>query len=341
MPFLRRIPVAALLTCALGSCTTFHSTPGGPNTPGTLKKRMAQHQTVLQQTIGPRSPKEPKSMEAAARYIENNFSDMGYAVTLQPVSGAAGSKNGAICNIIVYKPGLYADNKSIVIGANYDSNGRINDGSGAALLMETARELKDIPTNHNIYFVAYANGADSAAPAVSSGAGRHAKALSEQIGPAHILGMVNLEPCHTATEGAPGHAVQPAVLFMTTPRGQEFAGRCAVPFSKSWKNQPSTVSRGASAIGGNDRHYAAMDIPTLACQCDGADDGKMDDYVQALTDMVHEMADIKADSAAPSPANAALPTPVQANKPAPPGQSSKASSHPNIAASEKTSATDR
>ena len=64
------------------------------------------------------------------------------------------------------------------MGANYDSSGRRNNGSGTALLLETARGLKDIPTNHNIYFVAYANGAEPVGKSISSGACVHAGTLS-------------------------------------------------------------------------------------------------------------------------------------------------------------------
>ena len=84
-------------------------------------------------------------MDAAAKYIAGNFSDMGYAVTMQPVSGVNVKKGAAIYNILVYKPGLYSNNQSIVVGANYDSSGQRNNGSGTALLLETARGLKDIP----------------------------------------------------------------------------------------------------------------------------------------------------------------------------------------------------
>ena len=182
-----------LLASGLSSCTLLPaSSSGGPDTPRSLGARMEKHTEVLQKDIGPRNARQPKSMEAAAKYIAGSFSDMGYAVTLQPVSGGDAKKGTAIYNVLVYKPGLYSNNQSIVVGANYDSSERLNNGSGAALLLETARGLKDIPTNHNIYFVAYANGAEPAS--ASSGASVHAKTLSGSIGAANILGMINLEP---------------------------------------------------------------------------------------------------------------------------------------------------
>lgn len=154
-----------LLASGLSSCTLLPaSSSGSPDTPRSLGARMEKHTEVLQKDIGPRNARQPKSMEAAAKYIAGSFSDMGYAVTLQPVSGGDAKKGTAIYNVLVYKPGLYSNNQSIVVGANYDSSERFNNGSGAALLLETARGLKDIPTNHNIYFVAYANGAEPHPP---------------------------------------------------------------------------------------------------------------------------------------------------------------------------------
>lgn len=191
-----------LIASALSSCTLIPSSShGGPETPRTLGARMEKHANVLQKDIGVRNARKPKSMEAAAKYIASNFSDMGYAVTLQPVAGGDAKKGTAIYNVLVYKPGLYSNNQSIVVGANYDSGEQLNNGSGTALLLETARDLKDIPTNHNIYFVAYANGAGPAGRSSSSGAYVHAKALSGSIGAANILGMINLEPQELAAGG--------------------------------------------------------------------------------------------------------------------------------------------
>ena len=172
-----------LLSTGLSSCTFLPMfSSGGQETPRTLGARMEKHTEVLQKDIGARNASQPKSMEAAAKYIAGNFSDMGYAVTMQPVSRGNVKKGAAIYNILVYKPGLYSNNQSIVVGANYDSSGRRNNGSGTALLLETARGLKDIPTNHNIYFVAYANGAEPAGKSISSGACVHAGTLSGSIG---------------------------------------------------------------------------------------------------------------------------------------------------------------
>jgi len=292
-----------LLFSGLSSCTllpVFSS--GNQETPQTLGARMEKHTEVLQKDIGARNASQPKAMEAAAKYIAGCFSDMGYAVTMQPVSGGGAKKGAAIYNILVYKPGLYSNNQSIVVGANYDSGRQHNNGSGAALLLETARSLKDIPTNRNIYFVAYANGAESAEPSSPSGACVHGTTLSGNIGAANILGMINLEPqelaaCGERKQKEPDSRHE-AVLFITTPRGREFAGQCAAPFANSWGQAPSTFHREPSALTGNDRHYAALGIPTVSCRCKyPATDTRTEEYIQALTDMIHQAA----DNATPKP----------------------------------------
>lgn len=285
-----------LMASGLPSCTLLTASSGGPETPRALGARMEKHAEVLQKDIGARNASHPKSMEAAAQYIAGSFSDMGYAVTMQPVAGGDAKKGTAIYNILVYKPGLYSNNQSIVVGANYDSGERVNNGSGAALLLETARGLKDIPTNHNIYFVAYANGAEPAGKSASSGAYVHARTLSGSIGAANILGMINLEPQKLAGGGerkqAEPASPQEAVLFMTTLRGKAFAGQCAAPFTKSWKQAPPTFHREPAAITGNDRHYAALGIPTVSCLCKyPITDPHTEEYVHALTDMIHQVAD--------------------------------------------------
>ena len=89
-----------LLSTGLSSCTFLPMfSSGGQETPRTLGARMEKHTEVLQKDIGARNASQPKSMEAAAKYIAGNFSDMGYAVTMQPVSGGNVKKGAAIYNL--------------------------------------------------------------------------------------------------------------------------------------------------------------------------------------------------------------------------------------------------
>ena len=84
------------------------------------------------------------------------------------------------------------------------------------------RQLKDIPTNHNIYFVAYANGAEPAS--ASSGASVHAKTLSGSIGAANILGTVS----YTHLDVYKRQALVPCLLLVKKAGKEECLapGRC-------------------------------------------------------------------------------------------------------------------
>ena len=115
--------------------------------------------------------------------------------------------------------------------------------------------------------------------------------------------MINLEPQKLDAGGErkqPGpEASREAVLFTTTPHGKKFAGQCAAPFTKSWEQAPTTFYREPSALTGNDRHYAVLGIPTVSCRSKyPVTDARTEEYVQALTDMIHQVA----DNDAPEPA---------------------------------------
>ena len=59
-----------LLSTGLSSCTFLPMfSSGGQETPRTLGARMEKHTEVLQKDIGARNASQPKSMEAAAKYI--------------------------------------------------------------------------------------------------------------------------------------------------------------------------------------------------------------------------------------------------------------------------------
>lgn len=275
MPHLIPCTIGALMmTAVLSSCSWLKS--GDAEEPNTPDARMAQHTKHLQHQ-GKGKVSAPGREADAAKYIASCLSDMGYAVTMQPINEGTSPKEKTKYNVLVFKPGLYSNNKSIVVGAHYASDG--NGCGSAALLLETANALKDILTNHNVYLVAYADGATAAAA--------HAQALRGRIGTSNMMGMINLEAAR-GTETASQDAVQ----FITTPGGSSFTAVCTVPFTKSWGHVPSLMKQQALHLTGNDRPYAAMGIPTLTCRYKASisapDTGN---YVQALTDMIHHVAD--------------------------------------------------
>jgi Zn-dependent M28 family amino/carboxypeptidase len=97
----------------------------------------------------------PAALEAAARYIETTFEDLGYSVAVQRIPRDARE----VRNIEVEIPGEGRRGEIIVIGAHYDSvsgaPGANDNGSGVAALIELARLLHDSKPARTVRFVAF------------------------------------------------------------------------------------------------------------------------------------------------------------------------------------------
>src|SRR5262245_56116271 len=84
----------------------------------TLSDRLTQHVDALARVIGDRNPSTRYSyLEAAARYIEATFLQLGYQPTSQ-VYSVAGKE---VRNVIAEARGARAVEQIIVVGAHYDS----------------------------------------------------------------------------------------------------------------------------------------------------------------------------------------------------------------------------
>lgn len=100
---------------------------------------------------------KPDELEASARYIEQAFAGMGYAVAAQRFqSGPA-----EVRNLEVEVSGQGRFDEIIVIGAHYDSvsgaPGANDNGSGVAAVLELARLLRTARPARTLRFVAFAN----------------------------------------------------------------------------------------------------------------------------------------------------------------------------------------
>ena len=120
-----------------------------------LADRLARHVDVLAGTIGPRHLGRPTALNDARRYIEQQFSTMGYESRRQEF--AVGAQEAA--NIEVEIPG--AEATRVVIGAHYDtvssSPGADDNASGVAALLEIARSARSHAYRRTISFVAFVN----------------------------------------------------------------------------------------------------------------------------------------------------------------------------------------
>jgi Zn-dependent M28 family amino/carboxypeptidase len=119
---------------------------GGPPPPETNEERaMAQrleaHVETLATTIGERNTRTPAALEKAARYIEAEFSRIGWP----PQSQTHFARRVEVRNIIATVVGTERPNEVCVVGAHYDSPegspGADDNASGTA----ADRGHRDLP----------------------------------------------------------------------------------------------------------------------------------------------------------------------------------------------------
>lgn len=95
--------------------------------------------------------------KAAAEYIEEQFSQMGYTAEMQPFSY---TRRGVVThsqNVIAVKAG--SSSREIIVGAHYDSvavgTGADDNSSGVAVMLEVAERLANVNTAYTIRFIAF------------------------------------------------------------------------------------------------------------------------------------------------------------------------------------------
>ncbi len=136
--------------------------PGTSHT-GALEPLTAEEQLLadrLGRHVGAIASREhnfmhPVALEAAARYIETAFEDLGYGVAAQRIP-----RDGTeVRNIEIELSGGARAEEIIVVGAHYDSVvgavGANDNGSGVAALIELARLLRESKPARSVRFVAF------------------------------------------------------------------------------------------------------------------------------------------------------------------------------------------
>lgn len=122
-----------------------------------VSQRLQAHVHTLAVETGPRNTDHPDALEAAARYVEGQFQQMGYTPVPQPYSAGGQS----VRNIGVELPGSSRPEEILVIGAHYDSvddsPGANDNGSGVASLLELARSFAGRPQPRTLRFIAFVN----------------------------------------------------------------------------------------------------------------------------------------------------------------------------------------
>jgi len=122
-----------------------------------LEKNLQEHVRMLSSEIGERNMGRYENLQSAARYIEGILKRHGYAVESQ----AYRLENRDVRNIIVTIPGNHSYDKTIVVGAHYDtvegSPGADDNASGVAGVLELARLFSGQEVSKTIKLIAFVN----------------------------------------------------------------------------------------------------------------------------------------------------------------------------------------
>jgi Zn-dependent M28 family amino/carboxypeptidase len=121
----------------------------------TIAARARRVVEILAGEYPSRHGSNPKVLNGAATFIEQEFASLGYQVQSQWYEA-----DGALVrNVIVEKKGEQSEKGSIVIGAHYDTvlgtPGADDNATGIAGLIEVSRLLKEHKCNRTIRFVAF------------------------------------------------------------------------------------------------------------------------------------------------------------------------------------------
>lgn len=121
-----------------------------------LVERLKSHVYKLSEEIGDRSVFNYNKLKSSADYITTQFKNLGLDVQFQEYF----LYNKATRNIIATKKGKADTNKTIIIGAHYDTcfnPGADDNASSVAVVLELARVLAEQELNLNIKFISFVN----------------------------------------------------------------------------------------------------------------------------------------------------------------------------------------
>ena len=160
-----------------------------PQGPRAEAARLRQHVERLCGTVGSRNASSAGGADGAARYIEEEFTRTGAAVSRQEYRAGAGN---AVNVIARFGP---ETGERVVIGAHYDVFGDLpgadDNTSGSAGLIELARLLDGRPLARPVELVAYSTEEPPFFGGPGMGSAVHARRLSQSGAP--VRAMIGLE----------------------------------------------------------------------------------------------------------------------------------------------------
>jgi len=157
-----------------------------------IRDALKRSVTQLAEPIGKRSVDYAyDSLKAAANFIETTLRSQGYDVHSYEFS----VDNNTVRNLEVQIPGAKSPEKTLVLGAHYDtfgdSPGADDNASGVAALLELAGSLKDSKPDQTIRLVFFVNEEPPYFQTDKMGSLIYAKQLHDQK--VDVTGMISLE----------------------------------------------------------------------------------------------------------------------------------------------------
>lgn len=210
-------------------------------------ERLQRHVQALAGEIGERNMWRPQALEAAAAYIEGEFTALGYPVRSQRYR--VSSPAGEVRNLVVEIPGHGQTGEIVVLGAHYDSvpgsPGANDNASGVAALLELARLLKDASPGRTLRLVAFAN---EEPPFFSTGEmGSQVHARESKARDERVSAMLSLETLGYYSD-EPGSQRYPFPLGLMYPATGNFVGFVGNLGSAQLVRRCMELFRGAAAF---------------------------------------------------------------------------------------------
>lgn len=181
------------VSCMMNMPGKSYSGPFEPLTPDeqVIRKNIESHVAMLAGKIGERSLWDMEGLRAAEKYIQGEFTKVGYETKLQEYL----CRSNTVRNIEARLKGKSLADEILVVGAHYDSVMNCvaanDNGSGVAALFEIARLLADKKLKRSVHFVAFVN---EEPPFFQTGEmGSRVYAAAARSRKDNIVGMISLE----------------------------------------------------------------------------------------------------------------------------------------------------
>lgn len=207
--FMTHMPGASVLTAQV---------PQSDDVSG-IENRLRSHIEALAQEIGPRSANAPQSAYSTTSYLGVQAKRAGFEVR----EIAFASKHGQTVNVEATLSGTRKKDEIVLLGANWDTEGRSpgadDNASGCAVLLEVARILAETPRERTLKIVFFADGAGYLAGDERSGAWDYAREAKKRGD--RIVSMLDFD-CLGRFEDKPGTQSMPPPFNFVFPSTGNF-----------------------------------------------------------------------------------------------------------------------